>query len=110
MSTIGSGGAGIPPLVGSVAGTAGQQRVAGTDQLSVENSARTFEAKRQEQLQRSVGDVGNSEGVGDRDADGREAWRWHTVAGNRHHADDPAASPSPHDPDEERGQALDLNA
>ncbi len=109
MSTIGTGGGGIPPLVSSVAGLAGQQRAAGAAQAAAEGAERTFEAQRQAQLQRSVDDVGASEGVGDRDADGREAWRWH------HSLNADGKSAESHgghavDPDNERGQSLDLDA
>ncbi len=108
MSTIGSGGAGIPPFVGSVAGAAGQQRVAGANQAAGEAAQRTFEAQRQQQLQQTVGDVAESDETGERDADGREAWRWQqpgTTGGS-------PSEPRPHgvDPDEERGRKLDLDA
>lgn len=111
MSSIGGSGAGLPPFVGSVAGVTGQQRVAGVQQAAAEGAARTFEAQRQAQMQRSLGDVGASEGVGDRDADGREAWRW--PVGHPHPEEMPdAPQPAAHsvDPDQERGQSLDLDA
>ena len=110
MSTIGStGGAAFNPLVGSVAGSAGQQKAAGAQQAAAEGAQRAFEAQRHAQLQRSVDDVGKSAETGDRDADGREAWRWHQHGENSQKnptQSRPAAGPD----DDDRGHALDLNA
>lgn len=109
MSTIGSGGAGIPPFVGSVAGAAAQQRVAGANQAAGEAAQRTFEAQRQQQLQQTVGDVAESDQTGDRDADGREAWRWQQP-GSAGGSSPAEARPHSIDPDDERGRTLDLDA
>lgn len=110
MSSIGTGG-GFPisPLAGSVAGAAGQQRAAGAHQAAVDGAQKSFEAQRQVQLQRSVDDVSESAETGDRDADGREAWRWVK------HPPNPGAqatgeTPHSRDPDGELGQSLDFNA
>lgn len=109
MSTIGTGG-GFPiqPLAGSVAGAAGQQRAASANQTAVDGAQKSFEAQRQAQLQRSVDDVNESAETGDRDADGREAWRWVKHPPNSG-APAAGAPPHPRDPDSELGQSLDLN-
>jgi hypothetical protein len=109
MSSIGTGGAGFVPLVGSTAGLAGQQRLAGANQQTAEAAGKTQQAAREAELQQSVGDVGESNQTGDRDADGREAWRW-TRSGPPPH--EPGAHTMPHsvDPEGDRGNALDLEA
>ena len=62
-------------------------------------------------MQRSLGDVGASEGAGDRDADGREAWRWQVGHPQKEgQPDEVRATPHAVDPDQERGQSLDLDA
>lgn len=109
MSTIGSGGAGIPPFVASVAGAAAQQRAAGSNQAAGEAARRTFEAQRQQQLQQTVGDVAESDQTGDRDADGREAWRWQQPGAGGGSAPT-EARPHSIDPEDERGRTLDLDA
>ena len=109
MSAIGGGNPANIPLVGSVAGSAGQQRVAGVNQQVEAAAAQTFAAQRQAQLNRAIGDVGESAESGDRDADGREAWRWSEKTGS-HRASPSESAKHAVDPDAERGQALDLDA
>ncbi|MBI1345133.1 hypothetical protein GC163_02475 [bacterium] len=110
MSSIGSAGFGNIPLVGSVAGSNGQQRVAGANQAAGEAAQRAAEQERAAQFERLVNDISASEGTSsDRDANGRQAWRWI----ERPQAEEPKdeqKAPQAIDPDEEHGGLLDLQA
>lgn len=77
MSTIG-GGLPVSPLVSSTAGAAAQQRSAQANQAAQESTAKANQAQQAAVRQMQVGDVGESSQTADRDADGREAWRWST--------------------------------
>lgn len=112
MSTIGGpAGFGNVPLVGSVAGATGQQRVAGANQAAGEAAQRAAQHASAAQFNRMVNDVAASDQTSDRDADGRQAWRW--IERPRANAEDEdTAKPAtrPVDPDEEHGGLLDLQA
>lgn len=108
MSTIG-GGVPLVPLAGSAGGQLGLQRAAGTNHQVAQSQTQAQHAAREAQLERSIGDVGESEGTGDRDADGREAWRWQRGAAG---PATPGAIQHPHsvDVDGECGGTLDIEA
>lgn len=107
MSIAGPGG--LSPLASSTAGLGAQSRSATANQAQADSSAKAQAAARQTQLQRSTDDVGSSGQTGDRDADGREAWRRTSSSA----AASPANSAHPAAPrptDDDRGQQLDLTA
>lgn len=108
MSTIGTGGPGFLPIVGSAAGAAGQQRVATTNQQHAEAAERKFAIDQQAQTDKALGDVAESEQSDERDADGRQPWSF----SRRRPPAQPGAHTEPHavDPDHERGATLDLEA
>jgi|GEM_PF-5114598 len=110
MSTIGgSAGFGNLPLVSSVAGGNGQQRVAGANQSAGEAAQRAAQQASASQFQQMVNDVSASDQTSDRDADGRQAWRW--IERPKAQAEQPGDQPPrPVDPDEEHGGLLDLQA
>lgn len=110
MSTIGgSAGFGNVPLVSSVAGATGQQRVAGANQAAGEAAQRAAQQASASQFQKMVNDVSASDQTSDRDADGRQAWRW--IERPKARAEEPAEnSPRKIEPDEEHGGLLDLQA
>ena len=107
MSSVGFGPAGIPPLVSSTAGAAGQQRTASANQQSAEAAQRKFAMDQNALTAKAVGDIGAMDESGDRDADGRQPWmlqkRGQGHGGQAGHA--PHKAP---DPDGERGGVLDL--
>lgn len=107
MSSVGFGPAGIPPLVSSTAGAAGQQRTANANQQSADAAQRKFAMDQNALTAKAVGDIGAMDESGDRDADGRQPWALQKrgqgqgdQSGNAHHK-------AP-DPDGERGGTLDL--
>lgn len=112
MSSIGSGPIGIPPLVSSAAGTAGQQKSAEADRVHQDGNVRRFQLDRADQFEKAVGDIGESDGADDRDADGRMPWSFKQPRSPSKNSSDAAPSAGPHPPDltEERGRQLDLDA
>uniref|UniRef100_A0A7C2K120 Uncharacterized protein n=1 Tax=Schlesneria paludicola TaxID=360056 RepID=A0A7C2K120_9PLAN len=110
MSTIGSGGLPSIPLTGSVAGLAGQQKVAAGNQQASEAAERKFQLDQQALTEKAVGDIGDPDAAGDRDADGREPWRFIGRRGGSGSGSDGSGSPRAKDPDGERGGQLDLEA
>ncbi|MDZ4689347.1 MAG: hypothetical protein SH850_30090, partial [Planctomycetaceae bacterium] len=106
--TIGSGGLPSIPLAGSVAGAAGQQRVAAGNQQAGEAAERKFQLDQQALTEKAVGDIGAADATGDRDGDGREPWRFigRQKASGLPGTDGPKAK----DVDGERGGVLDLDA
>jgi hypothetical protein len=110
MSTIGSGGLPPTPLAGSVAGVAGQQRVAAGNQQAGEAAERKFQLDQKAATEKLVGDIGASDQTGDRDGDGREPWRFigrHAHGGNE---SGDQTGPKAKDADGDRGGTLDLDA
>ncbi len=109
MSSIGSGPLGIPPLVSSAAGVAGQQKSAETNRVNQDGNVQKFQLDRADQFEQTVGDVSASNETDERDADGRMPWSF-----QRGHATGPGdeTSSPPHAPDltQERGGQLDLDA
>jgi ABC-type Na+ efflux pump permease subunit len=110
MSTIGAGGLPLIPLTGSVAGLAGQQKVAAGNQQAAEAAERKFQLDQQAATEKAVGDVGDPDAAGDRDADGREPWRFIGRHGVDGHSSGGQGGPLPKDPDGDRGGQLDLEA
>lgn len=111
MSSISSGPLGIPPLVSSSAGTNAQQKSAETNRAHHDGRVQKFQLDRADQLEKTVGDIGESDGTDDRDADGRMPWviqrRKSSDGGSNGERDH-----GPHAPDlnAERGTQLDLDA
>lgn len=109
MSTIGSGAGGVSPIINSVAGTAGQQRVGAKNQQQAIANERQFAMDQAAQHAEKVGDVGaSSESSDDRDADGRLPWQ----LTQRRPGEHPAGETAPHarDPDGEVGGRVDFDA
>ncbi len=109
MSSVGFGPAGIPPLVSSTAGAAGQQRTANANQQSAEAAQRKFAIDQNTLTAKAVGDIGAMDESGDRDADGRQPWMLHQ-RGNGQGEHPGQSKPKAPDPDGERGGVLDLDA
>ncbi len=107
MSSVGFGPAGIPPLVSSTAGAAGQQRTANAGQQSADAAQRKFAMDQQALTAKAVGDVGAMDESGDRDADGRQPWM-RQQAGSGPDGKPGNPTPKAPDPDGERGGMLDL--
>jgi len=107
MSSVGLGPAGIPPLVSSTAGAAGQQKIANSGQQSAEAAQRKFAMDQQTLTAKAVGDIGAMDESGDRDADGRQPWARHQTGGGAGGSSGQPAPKAP-DPDGERGGMLDL--
>lgn len=107
MSSVGFGPAGIPPLVSSTAGAAGQQRVAGANQQSTEAAQRKFAVDQNALTAKAVGDIGAMDESGDRDADGRQPWALQKRGKGGASGQQTPKAP---DPDGERGGQLDLEA
>lgn len=111
MSSIGSGPSGIPPLVSSAAGTSAQQKAAETNRTNHDGRVQKFQLDRADQLEKTIGDIGESDGTDERDADGRMPWIIRRTKPSDGDASGEAAS-GPHPPDlnAERGTQLDLDA
>lgn len=109
MSTIGSGAGGIPPIVSSAAGTAGQQRVGAKNQQQAVASERQFKLDQAVQHAEKVGDVGaSSETSDERDADGRLPWQLTQRQGGQGQPQE--QKPHARDPDGEVGSNVDFDA
>ena len=110
MSSIGSGPLGIPPLVNSAAGAAGQQKSAEANRVQQDGNVQRFQLDRADQLEKAVGDIGESDSTDERDADGRMPWSFKRPGSSS--PGDAEISPGPHAPDlsQERGGQLDLDA
>ncbi len=109
MSTIGSGAGGIPPIVSSAAGTAGQQRVGAKNQQQAVANERQFKLDQAIQHAEKVGDVGaSSETSDERDADGRLPWQLTQRQGGQGHPQE--QTPHARDPDGEVGSNVDFDA
>ncbi len=109
MSTIGSGAGGVPPIASSVAGTAGQQRVASKNQQQAVASERQFKMDQAVQHAEKVGDVGaSSETSDDRDADGRLPWQLTQRQGGQGQPQE--QTPHARDLDGEVGSNVDFDA
>lgn len=111
MSSIGSGPIGLGPLTNSVAGASGQQKAADVNRTQQDAAARKFQIDRADQLEKTLGDIGESnETDDDRDADGRMPWTFQRSGSGK----DASATPDAlrHAPDltQERGGTLDLDA
>lgn len=111
MSSIGSGPLGIPPLINSTAGTNAQQKSAETNRTNHDNSVQKFQLDRADQLEKTIGDIGESDSTDDRDADGRMPWviRRRQVSDENPSNSSAGGSHAP-DPNAERGTQLDLDA
>lgn len=110
MSSIGSGPMGIAPLASSAAGGVGQQRAADANRVTQDGNVQRFQLDRADQLEKAVGDIGESDETDERDADGRMPW---VVKRTEQQPDQDQGSPprpKPADPLEERGGTLDLDA
>jgi hypothetical protein len=107
MSSVGMGPGGIPPLVSSTAGAAGQQRAANANQQSAEAAQRKFAMDQNALTAKAVGDVGAMDESGDRDADGRQPWMLQK-RGPGQGGQPGQQTPKAPDPDGERGGRLDL--
>lgn len=111
MSSIASGPMGIPPLVGSSAGTNAQQKSAETNRTNHDGRVQKFQLDRADQFEKTVGDIGESDGTDERDADGRMPW---VIRRKRSSDGGPTGEQAhgPHAPDlnAERGTQLDLDA
>jgi hypothetical protein len=110
MSSIGSGPMGVTPLASSVAGAAGQQKAADANRVQQDGNVQRFQLDRADQLEKTVGDIGESDGTDERDADGRMPWvvKRQGAGGGQEHESSRRARPA--DPQEERGGTLDLDA
>ncbi len=110
MSSIGTGPLGIPPLASSVAGVGAQQKSAEVDRTHHDGQIQKFQLDRADQYEKTVSDVGESDGTDDRDADGRMPWRFQHPAKSAEAG--PGTTPQAHAPDlaKERGTQLDLDA
>ena len=111
MSSMGVGPGGVSPLVNSLAGTGAQQKSAETNRVQRDGQLQKFQLDRADQFEKTVGDIGQSDGTDERDADGRMPWsfqRRHSGDAVRpdHEGDVPHAA----DPSAERGTQLDLDA
>jgi hypothetical protein len=112
MSSIGSGPLGIPPIVSSAAGAAGQQKPAEANRTQQDGNIQRFELERADQFEKTVGDIGQSDGADDRDADGRMPWSFQRPNRNpgASGSSEPGQAPHPPDPSGDRGSRLDLDA
>lgn len=110
MSSIGSGPTGIPPLASSVAGAAGQQRAADANRVQQDGNVQRFQLDRADQLEKAVGDIGESDEADERDADGRMPWVIKRTAQKADQEQGSSPRPKPADPLEERGRSIDLDA
>lgn len=108
MSSIGTGPMGVPPLASSVAGAGGQQKTAETDRANHDGQVQKFQLDRADQFEKSVGDIGASDGTDERDADGRMPWSFKRSPGSG--KDDGSTPSHAPDPAGERGGQLDLDA
>jgi len=107
MSSIGTGPLGIPPLASSVAGVGAQQKSAEVDRTQHDGQVQKFQLDRADQYEKTVGDIGESDGTDDRDADGRMPWKFQRTAAKP--SDEPPQAHPP-DPAKERGTRLDVDA
>jgi hypothetical protein len=99
-------------LASSVAGAGGQQKSADVNRTQQDGAARKFQIDRADQLEKTLGDIGESnETDDDRDADGRMPWSFQRTGAGAEALSDPPI-PSRHAPDltQERGGQLDLDA
>jgi hypothetical protein len=112
MSSIGTGPLGIPPLASSVAGAGAQQKSADADRAQHDGQIQKFQLDRADQYEKAVGDIGESDGADDRDADGRLPWKFQRPAAKTPEGSSSGATPHTHPPDlaQERGTQLDLDA
>jgi len=110
MSSIGSGPMGIAPLASSVAGAAGQQKAADANRVQQDGNVQRFQLDRADQLEKTVGDIGESDGTDERDADGRMPWAIQRRGQSGGQDQEASHRPKPADPQEERGGLLDLDA
>jgi hypothetical protein len=112
MSSIGSGPLGIPPLANSAAGVGGQQKSAEANRANHDGQIQKFQLDRADQYEKTVGDIGESDGTDERDADGRMPWKFKLPGAGKPDGSSSSQTPQPHPPDlaKERGNSLDLDA
>jgi hypothetical protein len=112
MSSIGSGPLGIPPLANSAAGVGGQQKSAEANRTQHDGQVQKFQLDRADQYEKTVGDIGESDGTDERDADGRMPWKFQPPGANQSDGSAAGQTPAPHPPDlaKEPGTQLDLDA
>jgi hypothetical protein len=109
MSSIGSGPVGMGPIVQSAAGVTGQQKSAEANRTQQDGNVQRFQLDRADQFEKTVGDIGESDGTDERDADGRLPWTFKPPGTP---AKKDGESPGQHAADlsGERGRTLDLDA
>ena len=116
MSSIGSGPLGIPPIVSSAAGASGQQKSADANRTQQDGNIQRFQLDRADQFEKAVGDIGESDGTDERDADGRMPWSFKNPQdspgnpGGAGSSDGAATGHHPPDLSGDCGRQLDLDA
>ena len=110
MSSIGPGPMGIPPLASSAAGSASQQKAADVNRVQQDGNVQRFQLDRAAQLDKAVGDIGESDGTDERDADGRMPWVSQRQGRSGDQEQASPRRPKAADPEAERGGTLDLDA
>lgn len=111
MSSIGPASFGAINLAGSLAGA--QRNSADTDQVKEGAAERKLQSDLKALAARSIGDVGEADQSGDRDADGRLPWQLddpHETTSENEPANPHRLNDRAGDPDGSRGLHLDLEA
>lgn len=108
MSAIGPGGMGSLPLAGSVAGT--QSRAADLDRQKADAADQKWQADQLELSAKRLGDIAQSDGTGDRDADGRLPWMLNAAPAPPTEDGSSASPPRSRDADGASGGVIDLDA
>jgi hypothetical protein len=112
MSSIGSGPIGISPIVNSAAGVGGQQKSADVNRTQHDAGIQRRQSDRADQFEKTVGDIGESDGTDERDADGRLPWTFKPPGPPSPQQEDASGTSRQHAADltGERGRTLDLDA